>query len=145
MPAVMRWVSTIFRDNALDDIATMARLLVHDDSCFIGIANCIVLFVGRNVTPEVAEGILALITNCNLLMNKSRPAPPGVIRTHRNIDASFNPNPIFSTAASAPVDQLSNLGTSLANLNLTSPQTSNSFNLPGRPRSYGEHFFVNNV
>lgn len=75
-------------------------------------------------------------------MNKSRPAPPGVLRTHRNIDPPpFNPNPaatIFSSApaVSAPtaVDQLANLGTSLANLNLTAApqQTSNSFNLPGK-------------
>lgn len=80
----------------------------------------------RNVNPENAEGILTLIANCNLLMNKSRPAPPGVLRT-----STFNPNQIFSTAANAQVDSITNLGTSLSNINLNASQTNNSFSLPG--------------
>lgn len=75
--------------------------------------------------PENAEGIISLMANPNLLM-KSRQAPPGVLRT-----SSFNPNPIFSSSGSTQADPLTNLGSSLSNLNLGATQTNNAFNLPG--------------
>ncbi|XKL59833.1 hypothetical protein PGB90_000849 [Kerria lacca] len=90
----------------------------------VTILGCLQVCAG-NVNPENAEGILTLIANCNLLMNKSRPAPPGVLRT-----STFNPNQIFSTAANAQVDSITNLGTSLSNINLNASQTNNSFSLP---------------
>ena len=78
------------------------------------------------MSPENAEGIISLMANCNLLM-KSRQAPPGVLRT-----SSFNPNPIFSSSGNTQVDSITNLGTSLSNLNLGATQSSgNSFSLPG--------------
>ena len=77
------------------------------------------------MNPENAEGIISLMASCNLLL-KSRQAPPGVLRA-----SSFNPNPIFPSSGNAQVDPLTNLGTSLTNLNLGTTQTSSSFNLPG--------------
>ena len=75
-----------------------------------------------------------MVSNCNILLNKPRQPPPGVLRTHRSIESSFNPSSLGGQVYQGPpqVDTVTNISSNLANINLSGGQaSSSSFNLPG--------------
>lgn len=74
-----------------------------------------------SIQQELADAIHNMVANCSLQLSKQRQPPPGVLRTHRAIDATFGQFP-------APqVDSLS-LSSSLAGMSLGGgPQTSSAF------------------
>lgn len=72
------------------------------------------------MSQELSETILAMATNCSLLMSKPR-HPPGVMRGH----TGFTPFP------SQPVDPLANLSSGLAGLGMGGPPSSSAFGLQG--------------
>lgn len=99
------------------------------------ILACLQVCAG-NVSQDCAEAIMTMVQNCSLMLSKgtmSRPPPPGVLR-HRGLEP-FNPATLSSQLfTSKQVDPLTNLGTSLASMGLSSnlgPPSSSAFNLPG--------------
>lgn len=122
--------------------------------------QCLHTCIGK-VNPEFGETIISMVTNYNMLLNKSRPLPPGgpqpppgVMRPqHRNVnplEGAFNINPSPTPGQLFPPqnDPLAALGTSLAGLNLagnTSSAASFGYNplgpTPGSPsRLLGPNF-----
>lgn len=91
-----------------------------------------------SVSQELSEAILTMVANCSILLSKPRQPPPGVLRTHRGIEPAFNASTLGGQLFSASqVDPIANIGSSLANINLTGapgslgPPSSTAFNLPG--------------
>ncbi|RZF38916.1 hypothetical protein LSTR_LSTR005163 [Laodelphax striatellus] len=80
-----------------------------------------ILHAAWSAKQELADAIHNMVANCSLQLSKQRQPPPGVLRTHRAIDATFGQFP-------APqVDSLS-LSSSLAGMSLGGgPQTSSAF------------------
>ncbi|KAK7790471.1 hypothetical protein R5R35_006209 [Gryllus longicercus] len=90
-----------------------------------------------SVSQELSEAILTMVANCSILLSKPRQPPPGVLRTHRGIEPPFNASSLGGQLFSASqVDPIANIGSSLANINLTGapgslgPPSSTAFNLP---------------
>lgn len=92
-------------------------------------------FISSNVSQELGETIQAMVSNCNIILSKTpRQPPPGVIRTHRGIESSFNPSSLGGQLFQGPpqVDTVTNISSNLANINLSGgPASSSAFNLPG--------------
>ncbi|XP_067012333.2 CCR4-NOT transcription complex subunit 1 isoform X3 [Anabrus simplex] len=91
-----------------------------------------------NVSQELSEAILTMVANCSILLSKPRQPPPGVLRTHRGLDPTFNASSLGGQLFSASqVDPITNISSSLANINLggapggLGPPSSSAFNLPG--------------
>lgn len=83
------------------------------------------IYRSGGISQELSETILAMATNCSLLMNKPRHGPPGVLRSHRTMEPAFTPFP------AQPVDPLANIGSSLANMAIGGPPSSSAFSLQG--------------
>jgi CCR4-NOT transcription complex subunit 1 len=88
--------------------------------------TCLQAYAG-NVQQELADVIMTMTTNCNLLLNKNRQVPPpGVIRQRETPFSASGINPhVFGASA---VDSIAaGLNTSMAGLNLAGP-AANAFN-----------------
>ncbi|XP_063227280.1 CCR4-NOT transcription complex subunit 1 isoform X2 [Bacillus rossius redtenbacheri] len=84
-----------------------------------------------NVSQELSDVIFTMVTNCTVLL-KSRQPPPGVMRTHRNLEQAFNPSSISGQLFTGPqVDSMGSIGSSLAGMSLGAGAGSSAFNLPG--------------
>lgn len=92
---------------------------------FVCLQQCV-----ATVSSECQEAIYALNTNCSMML-KTRPQPPNILRSHRTMDAPFNPSAIAGQLYNpTTVDPIAGISTSLANLNLGGP-TNSAFNLQG--------------
>ncbi|CAD7076764.1 unnamed protein product [Hermetia illucens] len=92
-----------------------------------------------NVQPELYDMIVQMTANCNMMIHKRQPPPPGVLR-HRGLDATpFNANLNAQQMFGAAVDSMS-LNTSMAGLNVGGPNSGFNFgnvfgNLVSNPAS----------
>jgi len=85
--------------------------------------NCV---ASGTISQELSETIIAMATNCSLLMNKPR-HPPGVMRGHRGMEPAFTPFPTPPLST----DPLANLSNSLAGMAMGGPPSSSAFGLQG--------------
>ncbi|KAG1691671.1 CCR4-NOT transcription complex subunit 1 [Nymphon striatum] len=76
-----------------------------------------------NVSQELSEAILTMVGNCNILLNKPRQPPPGVVKTPRGLEPAFSSSSLIPNASpsSAPLDPLvSGIGAGISGLNIGS-------------------------
>lgn len=108
---------------------TLSKAAILPNETLTTMMICLQACVG-SVSSECQEDILSLAGNYTLLL-KSRQQPAAILRTHRPIDASFNPTSISQQMYNpTTVDPIANIGSSLASINLGGP-ASTAFNLPG--------------
>lgn len=85
----------------------------------------ILLGRGGGISQELSETVIAMATNCSMLMNKPR-HPPGVLRGgHRGMEPAFTPFP----TPPLTTDPLTNLSNSLAGMGMGGPPSSSAFSI----------------
>lgn len=111
-----------------DDSLSKAAILPNETltTMMMCLQACVV-----NVSSETQDAILSLAASCSLILKSRQQQPTAILRTHRTMEAPFNPTSISQQMYNPTnVDPITNIGNSLATMNLGGPANS-AFSIPG--------------